>query len=152
MTNREIEDVEEYVGRPIMGFLNRAFEAATKEREIEGKDDKTGEPFVETEEYIDENELMDKLPTKIMNALNCIMRRRTHPDFTMDKWADAVFGDDGNEPKPDPTTPAESSSATENTLSVVPASSPESNGGTTDTSESNSEPTRLSVISTPPTQ
>ena len=155
MTNREIEDVEEYVGRPIMGFLNRAFDAATKEREVKGKNEKTGEEFTEVEEYIDEDELMDRLPTKIMNALNCIMRRRTHPDFTMDKWADAVFGDDGSEPEDDAQsadpTP-ESSSDMVHILSEAPASSPKSVASGNGTSETVSEPTPPSPTSTQPTQ
>lgn len=153
MTNREIEDVEEYVGRPIMGFLNRAFDAATKERIVKGNDDKTGEPIEETEEYIDEDELMDRLPTKIMNALNCVMRRRTDPEFTLDKWADAVFGDDGTAPEsePDPT-PAESSSATGDTSNEVLPSSSEFNESSTATTDNGSARTQLSVISTQPTQ
>ncbi len=155
MTNREIEDVEEYVGRPIMGFLNRAFDAATKEREVKGKNEKTGEKFTEVEEYIDEDELMDRLPTKIMNALNCIMRRRAHPDFTMDKWADAVFGDDGSEPEDDaqsadPT--AESSSDTVHILSEAPASSTESAKSETGETGNGSAPTLPSATSTPDTQ
>jgi len=154
MTNREIEDVEEYVGRPIMGFLNRAFDAATKEREVKGKDEKTGEEFTESEEYIDESELMDRLPTKILNALNCVQRRRKDPGFTLDKWGDAVFGDDGSEPEgeqsADPTP--ESSSGMVHILSEAPASSPESAVSGNGTSESNSGSTVPSATSTPPTQ
>ena len=153
MSNREMEDVEEYVGRPIMGFLNRAFQAATKERQVEGKDPNTGEPFTETEEYIDENELMDRLPTKIFNALTCIERRRKDPEFTMDKWGDARFGDEGNEDEPEgeqqSEDPTEASSlATVVTLSEVPASSSESVESENDTSDSASVHTLPSSTST----
>src|SRR6266498_1424065 len=130
MTNREIEDVEEYVGRPIMGFLRRAFDAATKERVKEGNDPRTGEPFTETEEYLDQNELVDHLPTKIMNALNCIQRRRNDPEFTMDKWAEAVFGDDGTEQEAE--NKEENPTASSSDMAVISnealESSPESSG------------------------
>ena len=152
MTNREMEDIEEYVGRPIMGFLNRAFSSATKERQVEGKDPNTGEPFTETEEYIDENELMDRLPTKIFNALTCIERRRKDPEFTMDKWGDARFGEEGNEPEGEQQSadPTEASSlATVVTLSEVPASSSESVESENGTSDSASVHTLPSSTSTP---
>ncbi|SRR6266699_117460 len=104
LTNGEIEDMEEYCGRPVMGLLNRALQEATEERVVKGKDSK-GRPLEETVYDIDPNIMLDFLPTKVVAAMNCVTKRRKDPSFTMDKWRDARFGDDGSEqsaPNPRP--------------------------------------------------
>ena len=105
LTNGEIEDMEEYCGRPVMGLLNRALHEATNERVVKGKD-AMGRTLEETVYDIDPNIMLDLLPSKVVNALNCVTKRRKDKTFTMDKWRDALFGDDGTDPEAEAPNPS----------------------------------------------
>jgi hypothetical protein len=127
LTHREIEDAEEYVGRPVLGHLRRALAKATGPVHDENGElvrDDAGEPLM----TIDDNILLDELPGKILNALSCIERRREDPTFTIDKWADARFGDEPEPPSAEPVvdpTPAAIPTPPEagNGVSPVPVTS-----------------------------
>jgi len=102
LTNGEIEDMEEYAKRPVMGLINRALQEAGSERTVKGKD-AMGRELEETVFEIDADVMLDMLPAKVVTALNCITKRRKDPSFTIDKWRDGLFGDDGSEaPAPNP--------------------------------------------------
>src|SRR6266571_175337 len=71
LTNGEIEDMEEYAGRPVMGLINRALQEAGSERTVKGKD-AMGRELEETVFEIDADVMLDMLPAKVVTALNCI--------------------------------------------------------------------------------
>jgi hypothetical protein len=147
LTNGEIEDMEEYAGRPVMGPINRAFQEATTERLVKGVDPKNGTPLEETVYDIDEQVLLDLLPSKVLVALNCVTKRRKDPTFTIDKWRDAQFGPNSDEVRalldPPPTGASASKSRRSVRLSAVNSPNSEKNGS------SSTPPSATSTPATP---